>query len=134
MKAAAPQLGATPAADTPRALAAAITKALGRTAGFGEVACAACGRDLARGLALCPYCGHDLGGAPVAGLAPPEGQLEPDRPTDPPAAAPLDSDATRRPKRRLLIKAALAGGLKVADFKGKTDAQLAALVAALGPK
>jgi hypothetical protein len=46
----------------------------------------------------------------------------------------LDSDAAHRPKRRLLIKAALAGGLTVADFKGKSDADLAALVANLAPK
>jgi hypothetical protein len=46
----------------------------------------------------------------------------------------LDSDAAHRPKRSPLIKAALAGGLTVADFKGKSDADLAALVANLAPK
>ena len=102
MREVAPQIGAaTPDRDTPQAWADTIQKALGRMTGFGEVACAACGRDLARGLAFCPFCGFDF----AAGF-----------------------EAPRLPRRRELVRMALARGMRPGELRGVSDAELAALV------
>jgi predicted amidophosphoribosyltransferase len=134
MKHAARQLGADPPGphgDTPRGWAHTITLTLAKLDSFGAVACAACGRDMVRGLVFCAYCGHPFKEGVTGPLAALQAQPGPD--PGPAAGSPAAVDAPR-PKRRLLIKAALAGGLTVSDFKGKNDAQLAALVANLAPK
>ena len=131
MKAAARQLGADPPSlygDTPRGWALAVTRALERDPRFGTVACAACGRDLAPDLRLCPYCGHGLQGGVTGALLRETADPEPtpaEHPTAPPAAPRLDDDALRRE----LVKAAVAAGVPASQIRGKTNDQLAALVA-----